>query len=47
MGYDEFTVMPFGLINGPAAFMDLMNRVLDHIYTSYGGVIKTNYLEIL
>ena len=27
MGYDEFTVMPFGLINGPTAFIDLTNRV--------------------
>ena len=24
----EFTLMPFGLTNAPAAFMDLMNRVL-------------------
>ena len=27
-GHLEFTVMPFGLTNAPAAFMDLMNRVL-------------------
>ena len=29
-GHFEFTVMPFGLINAPVAFMDLMHRVLQH-----------------
>ena len=33
-GHFEFTVIPFGLTNAPAAFMDLMHRVfqpyLDH-----------------
>ena len=29
-GHDEFLVMPFGLTNAPAAFMDLMNRVLEN-----------------
>ena len=27
-GHFEFLVMPFGLTNAPAAFMDLMNRIL-------------------
>ena len=27
-GHYEFLIMPFGLTNAPAAFMDLMNRVL-------------------
>ncbi|KAG5523801.1 hypothetical protein RHGRI_030706 [Rhododendron griersonianum] len=29
-GHYEFRVMPFGVTNGPAAFMDLMNRVFTH-----------------
>ena len=45
MGHDDFTVMPFGLINGPAAFTDLMNRISDHILTSCGGVYKKDILK--
>ena len=26
-GHNEFLVMPFGVTNAPAAFMDLMNRI--------------------
>ena len=26
-GHYEFTMMPFGLVNGPATFIDLMSRV--------------------
>ena len=34
-GYYEFLVMPFGLTNAPAAFMDLMNRVLRPILDQF------------
>ena len=33
-GHYEFLVMPFGLTNAPATFMDLMNRVFDHMWIS-------------
>lgn len=31
----KYTVMPFGLTNAPAAFMDLMNRVLRYYLDSF------------
>ncbi|GKD76864.1 putative reverse transcriptase domain-containing protein, partial [Tanacetum coccineum] len=35
-GHYEFQVMPFGLINAPAVFMDLKNRFLGHVIDSKG-----------
>ncbi|GKC04519.1 putative reverse transcriptase domain-containing protein [Tanacetum coccineum] len=35
-GHYEFQVMPFGLTDGPAVFMDLMNHFLGHIFDSLG-----------
>ena len=34
-GHYEFLVMSFGLTNAPAAFMDLMNRVIDEYLDSF------------
>ena len=34
-GYYEFVVLPFGLTNAPAAFMDLMNRVFKPYLDSF------------
>nr|GFA66745.1 putative reverse transcriptase domain-containing protein [Tanacetum cinerariifolium] len=35
-GYHQLRVMPFGLINAPAVFMDLMNWFLGHVIDSQG-----------
>nr|GFB85033.1 retrotransposon protein, putative, Ty3-gypsy subclass [Tanacetum cinerariifolium] len=35
-GHYEFQVVPFGLTNAPAVFMDLMNRFLGHVIDSQG-----------
>ena len=34
-GHFEFEVLPFGLTNAPAAFMDLMNRVFKPYLDSF------------
>ena len=42
-GHYEFLVMPFGLINVPPAFMDLMNRVLRAYLDKFVIVLLTIY----
>jgi len=43
-GHYEFTVMPFKLINGPAAFMDLLNRVFQPYLDTFVVVFIDNIL---
>ena len=40
-GHYEFLVIPFGLTNARAAFMDLMNRVF-HPYLDQFGIVFIN-----
>ncbi|GJR39192.1 putative reverse transcriptase domain-containing protein [Tanacetum coccineum] len=49
-GHFEFTVMPFGLINTPAVFMDLMNRLrevqfLRHVINGGGIHVDPSKIE--
>ncbi|GJT84772.1 putative reverse transcriptase domain-containing protein [Tanacetum coccineum] len=46
-GHFEFTIMPFGLKNAPAVFMDLMKRVpfIGHVVNSDGIHVDPNKIE--
>nr|GEU68073.1 putative reverse transcriptase domain-containing protein [Tanacetum cinerariifolium] len=44
-GHYEFQVMPFGLINAPVVFMDLMNRVCK-TYLDKFGIVFIDYILI-
>ena len=43
-GHFEFTVMPFGLMNSPVAFMDLMHRVFHPYLDRFVVVFMDNIL---
>ena len=49
-GHYEFLVMPFGVTNAPAIFMDLMNRVfqsfLDSIFNWFISILLKNMKSI-
>ena len=40
----KFTVMPLGLMNAPAAFMDLMNRVFQPYLDQFGVLFVNDFL---
>ena len=40
----EFAVMPFGLMNAPAVFMDLMNRVFHEYLDQFVVVLIDDFL---
>ena len=46
-GHYEFLVMSFGLTNAPAAFMDLMNRVIQKYLDSFFNVFFDHILVYL
>ncbi|GKD83999.1 putative reverse transcriptase domain-containing protein [Tanacetum coccineum] len=46
-GHFEFTIMPFGLINVLAVFMDLMNRFLGHVINGDGIHVDPNKIEVI
>ena len=43
-GHYEFLVMPFGVTNAPAVFMDLMNRILSSYLDKFVLVFIDNIL---
>ncbi|GKE75021.1 putative reverse transcriptase domain-containing protein, partial [Tanacetum coccineum] len=46
-GHFEFTVLPFGLTNAPAVFMDLMNRVCKPYLDKFINVFIDDILNLL